>query len=104
MGAHIEWIRNDVGILRVGRKFEVFYDPYEFGCTAVINRHWWWPWLKDRTVIFKGAVSDCAGYLIVRNRQSVRKQLPSVVRYVTWERVDADGEHKIVSIDLKRRE
>jgi len=94
VGAHIEWIRKDVGILRVGRQFQVFYDPYEFACT--VDK------IGD-TVTFKGAVSECAGYLIVTNRQSVRNHLPDDVRYATWERVDADGKHRMVVIDLARR-
>jgi hypothetical protein len=89
VGAHIEWIRTDVGILRVGREFEVFYDPYEFACTV------------DKvgdTVTFKGAVGDCAGFLIVRHRQAIRAYLPDDVRHVTRERV-INGEHKWIVID-----
>ena len=83
MGVHIEWITWRwipfwrVGILRLGKKFKIFGDPFDFACVAVkIFKH----------VIFKGASSDCMASLI-RERKVVKEMLQAVgIKRVRWVR------------------
>lgn len=92
MGCHVEWIRDDVGILRVGRDFQKYYDPFEFSC--VVDR-------CGDTVMFKGAVGN-VGHQLVKERTLIRAFLPIGIRYVTWERV-INGTQRMFTIDLSHR-
>ena len=79
MGAHIEWLTPKIGILRVGRKFIEFLDPYEFSCVGERR--------GDNIIIFKGGSSK-GKVAIVAERDSIRDCLePLGIKWVIWSRV-----------------
>jgi hypothetical protein len=92
MGAHIEWICQDVGALRAGRNFKTIetHDDYEISCTVVV---------RGEVAIFKAACGHMP--TLVRERELIRKQLPEYVKYVTFDRVTKDGMKTIV-IDVEK--
>lgn len=91
MGVDIEWI---VGIMRVGDKLEKFHDPFDFSVVV----------LKDGdTVIFKGAFSNQFTQL-VRERNNIRRKLPSDVKRVVYERVDEEGNITKELIEVNRND
>jgi hypothetical protein len=97
MGAHIEWVCPNVGILRTGRDFHSIetYDDFEFVCTVSI---------KGCTAMFKGGMSkhaDAALLNLVVERQAIRSQLPDDTRYVKWERA-VRGKPRPFIIDLHK--
>jgi len=75
MGAHIEWLS---GVMRIGRDFRVYGDPYEFLCGVVRS---------GDTVSFIGASSQAVAGL-VREREIIRAILrPLGVKRVRWSRM-----------------
>jgi hypothetical protein len=91
MGANIEWITPDIGILRLGENFttHLTYDPYQFTCVVV---------LRGQRAIFKAGFSD--SYVnIVKEHNNVRQLLiPKGIKYAHWERV-VNG--KLIPRDFK---
>ena len=74
MGAHIEWT---AGILRLGKEFKQYGDPFEFAC--YVQR-------DGDTVQFKGAASECMASL-VSERKAIKAALQAVgVKRVRWVR------------------
>ena len=87
MGAHIEWT---TGILRMGRKFDVWGDPYEFACTVI---------REGDTVTFMGAAAECS-MSIVSERKRIRALLePMGIAKVRWTRRKA-GNVKEIEVKL----
>jgi hypothetical protein len=87
MGSHIEWT---TGILRMGRKFDKWGDPYEFACSCI---------REGDTLIFCGAAAECS-MSIVSERQRIRELLaPMGITKVRWTR-RKDGKVKEVEIKL----
>lgn len=74
MGAHIEWT---AGILRLGKAFTKYGDPFEFACYMQRD---------GDTVQFKGATSECMASLI-SERKAVKEMLQAVgIKRVRWVR------------------
>ena len=87
MGAHIEWIRTDVGILRCGSSFIEYGDKYDFACTVDVSQG---------TAEFKGGISEIM-VNFVRERDYIRKCLQDAgVLEVLWTRKREGQPDKIV--------
>jgi hypothetical protein len=86
VGAHIEWT---TGILRMGRRFEEWGDPYEFACTVI---------REGDTVTFMGAAAECS-MSIVAERQRIREMLePLGITKVRWTR---RNKNKVREVTIK---
>jgi|GEM_PF-2141957 hypothetical protein len=80
MPCEIEWLS---GVMRLGREFHRYGDPYEFVCGVV---------RAGDTVSFVGASSQVVACL-VRERDNIRAMLrPMGIRAVRWSRMKAGVE------------
>lgn len=75
MGANIEWI---VGILRIGKDFHKYGDPWEFKCLVAT---------EGDTIHLFAIESESEARTLVGARNDIRKQLPAGVTKVRWERI-----------------
>jgi hypothetical protein len=93
MGASIEWINvdsGDVGVLRIGSKFEKYGDDYEVSATVLR--------LPDGGIEVVGATSDSVRTL-VRNFKTLKNQLiKDGFKYMTFKRKLPDGTFKTVEL------
>jgi hypothetical protein len=96
MGSHIEWITPKcipfwrIGILRMGRAFKLYGDPFEFACTVI---------RLFKEIELKGAASECSADL-VRERGNIRDLLsPMKINKVKWTR-RKNGRIKEIEIKL----
>lgn len=87
MGAHIEWL---VGILRVGKKFQKFKDPFTLSGTVITD---------GDTMTVKGArsidITDLVG-----ERDNIRRLLPPEIKTVRYEVIMDDGSTKTIIIKV----
>jgi hypothetical protein len=95
MGAHIEWIKPDVGILRAGVEFDAYGDPFDFVATIDID--------GDRVTI-KGALSrhdaDRAAYHFGLRRFLKNELKAKGVWRVRWERIKGTPIPRSIEINL----
>lgn len=84
MKANLEWTS---GVIRAGREFEKYGDPYEFACTVLR--------IGDTAYIF-----GAAGEFSRKTYEAIREELKSHgIAHVEWSRLQ-QGRTKKVSDDV----
>jgi len=95
MGVGIEWIdqvKGRIGIMRLGKDFKAYGDPYEMACVAQEQR-------PEEAYLLGAYTTDFTS--LVRFRSQVRKVLKNEgFKFVRWKRHRKNGQWKEIRKEL----